>query len=59
MDFSYTFQTHFVQLNKPSQIFIRPSGMQALPSRVNSIIMKKPHISQQHLYLQHNILYTA
>jgi len=35
-----TFQTHFVQLTKPSQVFVRPTGIQALPSPVNSTIKK-------------------
>jgi len=30
--FSSTFQTHFVQLIKPSQVFVRPTGIQALSS---------------------------
>jgi len=33
---SSSFQTHFVQLTKPSQVFVRPTGIQALPSPVNS-----------------------
>jgi len=37
--FYYTFQTHFVQLIKPSQVSIRPTGIQALPSPVNFIII--------------------
>jgi len=32
---------HFVQLTKPSQVFVRPTGIQALPSPVNSTII--PH----------------
>jgi len=36
---SSTFQTHFVQLIKPSQVFVRPAGIQTLPSPVNSIII--------------------
>jgi len=36
---SSTFQTHFVQLSKPSQVLVRPTGIQALPSPVNSIII--------------------
>jgi len=36
---SITFQTHFVQLTKPSQVFVRPTGIQALPSPVNSTII--------------------
>jgi len=37
--FSSTFQTNFVQLTKPSQVFVRPTGIQALPSPVNSTII--------------------
>jgi len=37
---SFTFQTHFVQITKPSLVLVRPTGIQALPSPVNSIIMK-------------------
>jgi len=36
---SSTFQIHFVQLIKPSQAFVRPTGIQALPSPVNSTII--------------------
>jgi len=36
---SSTFQTHFVLLIKPSQAFVRPTGIQALPSSVYSIII--------------------
>jgi len=36
---SSTFQTHFGQLIKPSQVFVRPTGEQALPSAVNSTII--------------------
>jgi len=32
--FFSTFQTHFVQLIKLSEVFIRPIGIQALPSPV-------------------------
>jgi len=38
---SSTFQTHIVQLIKPSQVYVRPTGIQALPSPVNSTIIKK------------------
>jgi len=41
---SSTFQTHFVQLIKLSQVFVRPTGIQTLPSPVNSIIVKKNRI---------------
>jgi len=34
----FTIGTH-IQLIKPSQVFIRPTGIQAVPSPVNSIIM--------------------
>jgi len=37
--FFSSFQTHFVQLTKPSQVLVRPTGIQALPSPVNSIII--------------------
>jgi len=37
---SSTFQTNFVQLIKPSWVFARLTGIQALPSPVNSIIIK-------------------
>jgi len=37
--FSSTFQTHFVQLIEPSQVFVRPTGIQTLPSPVNSTII--------------------
>jgi len=36
---SSTFQTHFFQLTKSSQVFARPTGIQALPSPVNSTII--------------------
>jgi len=35
----FFFQTHLVQLIKPSQVFVRPTGIQALPSPLNSIII--------------------
>jgi len=38
---SSTFQTHLVQSIKPSQFFVRPTGIQALPSPVNSTIIKQ------------------
>jgi len=41
---SSTFQTHFAQLTKPSQVFVRPTGIQALPSPVNSTIIKHSNV---------------
>jgi len=32
-------KTHFVQLTTPSQVFVGPTGIQALPSPVNSTII--------------------
>jgi len=32
-------RTHFVQLTKPSQVLVRPTGIQAVPSPVNSTII--------------------
>jgi len=35
----FLLSSHFVQLTKPSQVFVRPTGIQALPSPVNSTII--------------------
>jgi len=35
---STPFQTHFVQLTKPSQVFVGPTGIQALPSPCMQLI---------------------
>jgi len=32
---------NFVQLTKPSQVFLRPTGIQALPLPVNSTIIEQ------------------
>jgi len=51
---SSTFQTHFVQLVKPSQVFVRPTGMQALPSPVNSTIIIKKIVNLYIAYCNYN-----